>query len=185
MITNERYDNITEVCDACVRKSPKTMTTTQKIDRVVTNRILGIPIFIVIMFLVLLSRCATVGTHRDRLGQQRTACSATAGSTPAPNGTRLRRRGVRGHPSRPTRGRGCLRSRRVGGARSGADYGFYHVGVPVVAGGWLESTVRAPLGAVARAGRHHRRRGRRHRLHPAADRAVHPARLLGGLRTAW
>ena len=29
IITNERYDNITEVCDASVRKSPKTMTTTQ------------------------------------------------------------------------------------------------------------------------------------------------------------
>ena len=52
IITNERYDNITEVCEACVKKSPKAMTTTQKIDRVVTNRILGIPIFIVIMFLV-------------------------------------------------------------------------------------------------------------------------------------
>lgn len=62
IITNERYDNITEVCDACVRKSPKTMTTTQKIDRVVTNRILGIPIFIVIMFLVYYISVSTVGT---------------------------------------------------------------------------------------------------------------------------
>ena len=61
IITNERYDNITEVCDACVRKSPKTMTTTQKIDRVVTNRILGIPIFIVIMFFVYWL-AVTVGT---------------------------------------------------------------------------------------------------------------------------
>ena len=32
IITNERYDNITEVCDACVRKSPKTMTTTQTVS---------------------------------------------------------------------------------------------------------------------------------------------------------
>ncbi|WP_172136914.1 ferrous iron transporter B [Adlercreutzia sp. ZJ473] len=52
VITNERYDAITEVCAACVRKSAKGMTTTEKIDRVVTNRILGIPIFIAIMFCV-------------------------------------------------------------------------------------------------------------------------------------
>lgn len=52
IVTNERYDNITAVCEACVKKSPKAMTTTQKIDRIVTNRVLGIPIFIVIMFLV-------------------------------------------------------------------------------------------------------------------------------------
>ncbi|WP_165055439.1 MULTISPECIES: ferrous iron transporter B [unclassified Adlercreutzia] len=52
VITNERYDAITEVCAACVRKSAKGMTTTEKIDRVVTNRILGIPLFIAIMFCV-------------------------------------------------------------------------------------------------------------------------------------
>ena len=62
IITNERYDNITDVCDACVKKSPKAMTTTQKIDRVVTNRILGIPIFIVIMFFVYYISVSTVGT---------------------------------------------------------------------------------------------------------------------------
>ena len=62
IITNERYDNITDVCDACVKKSPKAMTTTQKIDRIVTNRILGIPIFIVIMFLVYYISVSTVGT---------------------------------------------------------------------------------------------------------------------------
>ena len=43
---------ITDVCEAGVKKSAKGMTTTQKIDRVITNRILGIPIFIVIMALV-------------------------------------------------------------------------------------------------------------------------------------
>ena len=45
-----------------MRKSPKTMTTTQKIDRVVTNRILGIPIFIAIMFFVYYISVSTVGT---------------------------------------------------------------------------------------------------------------------------
>ncbi|WP_302962160.1 ferrous iron transporter B [uncultured Adlercreutzia sp.] len=62
LITNERYDAITDVCAECVKKSPKAMTTTQKIDRVVTNRILGIPIFIVIMFFVYYISVSTVGT---------------------------------------------------------------------------------------------------------------------------
>ena len=52
IITNERYDAITDVCAECVKKSPRAMTTTQKIDRVVTNRILGIPIFILVMTIV-------------------------------------------------------------------------------------------------------------------------------------
>ncbi len=62
IITNERYDMITDVCEASVRKSAKGMTTTQKIDRVITNRILGIPIFIVIMALVYYISVSTVGT---------------------------------------------------------------------------------------------------------------------------
>lgn len=52
IITSERYDEIAHVISDTVKKSPKTMTTTEKIDRVVTNRILGIPIFIAIMFVV-------------------------------------------------------------------------------------------------------------------------------------
>ncbi len=49
---NARYDYIAEVCDACVRWAEAGLTTTQKIDKVVTNRVLGIPIFIAIMFVV-------------------------------------------------------------------------------------------------------------------------------------
>ena len=52
IITGERYDEIAHIISDTVKKSPKTMTTTEKIDRVVTNRILGIPIFIAIMFVV-------------------------------------------------------------------------------------------------------------------------------------
>lgn len=52
IITSERYDEIAHIISDTVKKSPKTMTTTEKIDRVVTNRILGIPIFIAIMFVV-------------------------------------------------------------------------------------------------------------------------------------
>lgn len=52
IITSERYGAIAHATDACVKKSVKGLTTTQKIDRVVTNRWLGIPIFIAVMAFV-------------------------------------------------------------------------------------------------------------------------------------
>ena len=52
IVTNERYEALAELCDACVNRKPQGLTTTQKIDRVVTNRVAGIPIFIVVMFFV-------------------------------------------------------------------------------------------------------------------------------------
>ena len=52
IVTSARYDEIAGVVDDTVRKSTKGMSTTQKIDRVVTNRFLGLPIFIVVMFFV-------------------------------------------------------------------------------------------------------------------------------------
>ena len=55
IITNERYVYIASVIKACYKKhSAGKLTTSDKIDRVVTNRILGLPIFAVIMFLVYL-----------------------------------------------------------------------------------------------------------------------------------
>ena len=52
IVTNERYEALTELCDKSVTRKPQGLTTTQKIDRVVTNRVAGIPIFIAIMFFV-------------------------------------------------------------------------------------------------------------------------------------
>ena len=52
IITSERYNAITHVIDKTMKRSHKGMTTTQKIDRVVTNRWLGLPIFVVVMALV-------------------------------------------------------------------------------------------------------------------------------------
>ncbi|SDB21979.1 ferrous iron transport protein B [Eubacterium oxidoreducens] len=54
IITNERYTYITNVCtDAVEKKGKKSdLTVSDKIDKIVTNRILGIPIFVGIMFLV-------------------------------------------------------------------------------------------------------------------------------------
>ena len=62
IITSDRYEWIARVMDACVVKAPKKLTTSEKIDRVVTNRILGLPIFVVVMFLVYYIAISTVGT---------------------------------------------------------------------------------------------------------------------------
>ena len=53
IITNERYIYIASVIKACVKKAQKgNLSASDKIDKVVTNRILGLPIFAVVMFLV-------------------------------------------------------------------------------------------------------------------------------------
>ena len=62
IITNERYVYIAEVIRACYRKKSKaTQSTSDKIDRIVTNRWLGLPIFAVVMFLVYWVAMVAVG----------------------------------------------------------------------------------------------------------------------------
>ena len=62
IVTGERYDWIATVMDACVKKAPKRLTTSQKIDRVVTNRVLGLPIFAAVMIAVYWVALVAVGT---------------------------------------------------------------------------------------------------------------------------
>ena len=63
IITNERYIYIGEVIKSCLKKKNKgAATTSDKIDRIVTNRFLGLPIFAVIMFLVYYISMVTVGS---------------------------------------------------------------------------------------------------------------------------
>ena len=63
IITNERYVYISSIIGECVSKSSKEkLTTSDKIDRIVTNRWLAIPIFAVVMFLVYYVSVTTVGT---------------------------------------------------------------------------------------------------------------------------
>ena len=62
IITSDRYEWIARVMDACVVKAPKKLTTSEKIDKVITNRVLGLPIFVVVMFLVYYIAISTVGT---------------------------------------------------------------------------------------------------------------------------
>ncbi len=62
IITNERYNYITSVLNGVLVKSGNTMTMSDKIDRVVTNRILGLPIFIAVMWFVYWVAVSTVGS---------------------------------------------------------------------------------------------------------------------------
>lgn len=63
IITNERYNYITSVISRCyVKKSKGQLTISDKIDRVVTNRFLALPIFAVVMFIVYYVSVSTIGT---------------------------------------------------------------------------------------------------------------------------
>lgn len=63
IITNERYIYIAELIKSCLKKKNKGGdTTSDKIDKIVTNRWLGLPIFAVVMFLVYYISMVTVGT---------------------------------------------------------------------------------------------------------------------------
>ena len=62
IVTDERYQFIQKVSAAAVKKGKEKMTVSDKIDRIVTNRILGIPIFMAVMFLVYYVSVSTVGT---------------------------------------------------------------------------------------------------------------------------
>ena len=63
IITNERYIYIGSIIKGCLKKkSAGRLTNSDKIDRIVTNRFLGLPIFAVIMFLVYYISMVTVGS---------------------------------------------------------------------------------------------------------------------------
>ena len=62
VITNERYVYISSIIGDCVTKNTKEkLTTSDKIDRIVTNRWLALPIFAVVMFIVYFVSVTTVG----------------------------------------------------------------------------------------------------------------------------
>ncbi len=62
IITGARYDYITGLMESCVKKAKTGMTTSDKIDRIVTNRILALPIFAFVMFIVYYLAVTTIGT---------------------------------------------------------------------------------------------------------------------------
>lgn len=64
IITNERYEYISGIIGKCISKrSGVKLSVSDKIDRIVTNRILALPIFAAVMFLVYYVSVTTVGTY--------------------------------------------------------------------------------------------------------------------------
>ncbi|MBP3703264.1 MAG: ferrous iron transport protein B [Lachnospiraceae bacterium] len=64
IITNERYVYISSIIGECCTKAKKAkLTMSDKIDKIVTNRILALPIFAFVMFIVYYVSVATVGTY--------------------------------------------------------------------------------------------------------------------------
>ncbi len=67
IITNERYAYIAKLIDACVKRKRAGLSRSDKIDRVVTNRIAALPIFVLVMALVysiaMGSWTISIGTH--------------------------------------------------------------------------------------------------------------------------
>lgn len=63
IVTNERYEYITSVIAKCVTKPKEKLSTSDKIDQIVTNRVLGIPIFLVVMYVVYAVAVMTLGTY--------------------------------------------------------------------------------------------------------------------------
>ena len=61
IVTDGRYQYIQKVVSANVKRSGNKMTVSDKIDRIVTNRVLGLPIFILTMFIVYYVSVTTVG----------------------------------------------------------------------------------------------------------------------------
>ncbi len=140
LIANGRYDGISAICDVCVKRAARGETTTQKIDRVVTNRILGLPIFVAVMFLVYFISVSTVGTlvtdwandglfgdgwlytgteQYDEAVAEFEAALATA------EGAAAFEAGTLEEPDP-------------------AAFGLYHDGIPVIVGGWLKAIGCAP-----------------------------------------
>ena len=62
IVTDERYKFIRKIVNTTVKKAKDKLTVSDKIDRIVTNRILGIPIFVAVMWLVYYVSVTTVGT---------------------------------------------------------------------------------------------------------------------------
>ena len=64
IITHERYQAISRILKTCYQKqqAKQRLTTSDKIDKIVTNRILALPIFALVMFVVYYLSISTVGT---------------------------------------------------------------------------------------------------------------------------
>lgn len=62
IITNERYDYIGKLIGHCIHRKARGLTTSDQIDRIVTNRWLALPIFAAVMFIVYFVSVSWLGT---------------------------------------------------------------------------------------------------------------------------
>lgn len=139
IITGARYDVITDVVAGVLKRSVKGLTTTQKVDRIVTNRWLGIPIFIVVMFIVYYLSVSTFGTL------------FTDWANDGLFGDGWLYTGVEEYDGAVEAWEEELAAAEESGASEAAlaaieeaepnpaDFGIYHVGIPVVVGEWMNS----------------------------------------------
>lgn len=65
IITNERYEYIAKITSNCLHKKQKTLSTSDRIDKIVTNRIFAIPIFIAVITLMYYISVTTLGSAAD------------------------------------------------------------------------------------------------------------------------
>ncbi len=139
IITGARYDVITDVVAGVLKRSVKGLTTTQKVDRIVTNRWLGIPIFIVVMFIVYYLSVSTFGTL------------FTDWANDGLFGDGWLYTGVEEYDGAVEAWEEELAAAEESGASEAAlaaieeaepnpaDFGIYHVGIPVVVGEWMNT----------------------------------------------
>ncbi|MDO4442823.1 MAG: ferrous iron transporter B [Slackia sp.] len=128
IVTAERYDAIAHVVDRTVEKSRKGMSLTQKIDRVVTNRWLGLPIFVLVMTLVYYIAVSTVGTVATDW-----ANDGVFGDGWLYTGTAQYEQAL-----------GAFEEGLIAAEPDPAEFGFYVPGIPVYLESWLTSIGCAP-----------------------------------------
>lgn len=139
IVTSARYDAIGDAVAETVRKSMRGLSTTQKIDRVVTNRWLGIPIFIVTMFFVYFVAVSTVGTLFTDW-----ANDGLFGDGWLYTGTEQYDEAVAAWEEEVAEAEESGASETALAALAEeepdpAEFGLWHPGVPVIVGGWLEA----------------------------------------------
>lgn len=121
IITNERYIYIGGIMKGCLKKrSAGKLTNSDKIDRIVTNRFLGLPIFAVIMFLVYYISMVTVGSY------------ATDWANDGLFGDGWHLFGIGSSAYEEA-------AEEYGGEPDPADYGVWVPGIPVLVGNGLEA----------------------------------------------
>ncbi len=145
IVTNERYDSIASVCESCVRRSAKGLTTTQKIDRVVTNRMLGIPIFIVVMTLVYyLSVSVAGGLFTDWANDGLFGDGWLYTGAEQYDAAVEEYEGIVAEAEEAGMAADDIAAAYGDMEPDPASFGLYHVGLPVVVTGWLEAAGAAP-----------------------------------------